>query len=74
MSTPKIVKKPRRDAMAFWLDTDGALRCWDGPRSEDPRSAEQVAGSGEGWIAVDHDATSCGTTLAEVRRELESGG
>lgn len=26
MSTPQIVKKPRRDAMAFWLDTDGALR------------------------------------------------
>jgi hypothetical protein len=63
----------RFEVCAFWVGEDDRLRVWLEP---DPFPAEDLAGTGSGWIATELDATLCGTTLAAIREALtreESG-
>lgn len=75
MSTPKIVRKKilyskAYGATSFWLDEVGILRAWFEPHRV---LAEDAAARLLGWEPSPDHAEDCGTTLAEIRRELESG-
>lgn len=72
MSTPKIVRKTHIDSggsTAFWLDDDAMLMGWHEPGHV---SAEVAAQQEYGWPVDKEDAAEHGTTLAEIRRELEA--
>lgn len=68
---PKIIRRKACKAYtSFWINpATGNINGW---HEDSPPAGVEAANLGQGWIATSQHAAACGTTLAEIRRELEA--
>lgn len=70
---PKIIRKVHRPSgkvVAFWANSESQLCACHAPEADKMSEIERAL---LGWEVHEYHAAYCGTTLAEIRKELEEG-